>query len=185
MYNSPKHVCPVEMARSLDNIFRIWFQNPRKILAPFIREGMTVLDIGCGPGFFSTEIAEMVGPSGRVIACDLQKEMLEIVARKIRGTALEKRIMLHQCPKDATGVLEPVDFVLAFYMLHELPDQERFFDEISSIVKTGGQVFIAEPLFHVPANEFEQTVKTAQAAGFTPAERPYVFFSKAVILKKT
>ena len=83
MYNSPKHVCPVEMARSLDNIFRIWFQNPRKILAPFIREGMTVLDIGCGPGFFSTEIAEMVGPSGRVIACDLQKEMLEIVARRI------------------------------------------------------------------------------------------------------
>lgn len=45
-------VCPVELAGSLDNKIRKWFQNPQKILAPYIKEGMKVLDIGCGPGFF-------------------------------------------------------------------------------------------------------------------------------------
>jgi hypothetical protein len=58
-------VCPVERAGSLDNRFRRLLQNPRKILGPYIEEGMTVLDLGCGPGFFSIEIAQMVGKSGR------------------------------------------------------------------------------------------------------------------------
>jgi hypothetical protein len=39
-------VCPVERAGSLDNGIRKWLQNPRKILGPYIEEGMTVLDLG-------------------------------------------------------------------------------------------------------------------------------------------
>lgn len=54
-------VCPVEHAGSLDNKIRKWLQNPRKILQPFVSEGMTVLDLGCGPGFFSIDMAHMVG----------------------------------------------------------------------------------------------------------------------------
>ena len=46
---SKKHrVCPAEMAGMLDNVIRRWFQAPRKILSPYITQGMTVLDIGCG-----------------------------------------------------------------------------------------------------------------------------------------
>ena len=58
------HTCPVEMAGSLDFRLRRQFQNPQKILAPYIREGMTALDMGCGPGFFSIDMAQMVGKSG-------------------------------------------------------------------------------------------------------------------------
>jgi ubiquinone/menaquinone biosynthesis C-methylase UbiE len=65
-------VCPVKRAGSLDNRIRRWIQNPKKILKPYIEEGMTVLDIGCGPGFFSIDMAQMVGKTGRVIAADLQ-----------------------------------------------------------------------------------------------------------------
>ena len=64
-------VCPVERAGSLDNTIRRWLQNPKKILGPYLDEGMTVVDIGCGPGFFSIDMAQMVGKSGRVIAVDL------------------------------------------------------------------------------------------------------------------
>ncbi len=52
-----ERVCPVALSGSLDNSIRRWLQNPKKILSPYIKEGMTVLDVGCGPGFFSIEMA--------------------------------------------------------------------------------------------------------------------------------
>jgi len=145
---------------------------------------MTVLDLGCGPGFFSIDIAQMVGKSGRVVASDLQEGMLQKIREKIQGTELEERITLHKCQKSRIGVSENVDFVLVFYMVHEVPDQEEFFNEIGSILKPNGQVLIVEPPFHVSKNAFEETIRTSRGAGFTPAERPKVLFSKTVILKK-
>ena len=70
MDNDNNRVCPVELANSLDSKIRRWIQNPRRILAPYIKEGMTVLDVGCGPGFFSVEMAKMVGNKGKVIAAE-------------------------------------------------------------------------------------------------------------------
>jgi len=179
-----RRVCPVAMAGSLDNRFRRWLQNPRKILGPYIREGMTVLDIGCGPGFFTIDIARMVGKSGRVIASDLQEGMLRKLRDKIRGTEYEEQIMLHQCEENKIGVSEQVDFVLAVYVLHELPDQEKFFEEIKSILKPDGRVFIVEPSFHVSKRAFEETVRKAGAAGFVPVTQPEMLISRAVILEK-
>jgi ubiquinone/menaquinone biosynthesis C-methylase UbiE len=177
-------VCPVELAGSLDNRFRRWVQNPQKILEKYVQEGMTVLDIGCGPGFFSLALAQMVGPSGRVIAADLQEGMLQNLEGKIRGTALEGRIALHRCEAGKIGVSEPVDLVLAFYVVHEIPDKGGLFIEVASILKPDGSVFIAEPPFHVSRADFEETLGKAQGAGFAIAERPKLFLSKAVVLKK-
>ncbi len=53
---------------------------------------MTVLDMGCGPGFFTVEMARKVGPSGRVVAVDVQEGMLQQQRKKIRGTALPSRV---------------------------------------------------------------------------------------------
>jgi len=179
-----KRICPVERAGSLDNRIRRWLQDPQKILGPYVEEGMTILDIGCGPGFFSIDMAQMVGESGRVIASDLQEGMLQKLRDKIQGTQLEERITLHKCEENKIGVSEEVDFIVAFYMIHEIPNQEEFFNEIGSILKPNGQVFIVEPPFHVSKTEFEETIRKAIDAGFTALERPKVFFSKAVILKK-
>ena len=177
-------VCPVTLAGGLDNRIRRWVQDPRKILRPYIKEGMTVLDFGCGPGFFSIEMAQMVGKSGRIIAADLQEGMLQKLREKIQGTELEERITLHKCQKDKIGLSEDVDFVLAFYMLHEIPDQEAFFNEIESILKPNGQVFIAEPPFHVSKTAFEKTVRTATDAGLIAIDRPKLFPNKTVLLQK-
>ncbi len=184
MCDRKNRVCPVERAGSLDNRIRRWFQNPQKILKPHIEEGMTVLDLGCGPGFFSIDMAHIVGKSGRVIASDLQEGMLKKLSDKISGTELEDRITLHKCEEDKIGVSENVDFVLVFYMIHEVPNQEEFFIEIETILKPNGQVLIVEPPFHVSKTAFEETVKKARDAGLTDVERPKVFLSKAVILKK-
>jgi ubiquinone/menaquinone biosynthesis C-methylase UbiE len=146
---------------------------------------MTVLDLGCGPGFFTIEMAGMVGESGRVIASDLQEGMLQKIREKIQGTKLEKRIVLHKCEADRIGVEEKVDFALAFYMVHELPDQDSFLKEIASLLKPNGRFLIVEPPFHVSKKAFEETIKKAGDAGLTVAERPRIFLSKAVLLKKT
>jgi len=177
-------LCPVESAGGLDNSIRRWVQNPRKILGPYITEGMRVMDVGCGPGFFTIEMARMVGKSGRVIASDVQEGMLQIVKEKVKGTELDGRILLHKCGEDKIGVSASVDFVLLFYMVHEVPDKERFFNEIGTIVKPQGKVLIVEPPFHVSKSAFEATVEKAGDAGFVIVERPRVFFSRAVLLRK-
>ncbi|MCJ7593382.1 MAG: methyltransferase domain-containing protein [Desulfobacterales bacterium] len=185
MADKRRRVCPVEMAGSLDNRIRRWVQDPQKILGPYIKEGMKVMDLGCGPGFFSIDMAKMVGNSGRVIASDLQDGMLQKLRAKIQGTELEERIKLHKCEQDRIGVSEDIDFVLAFYMIHEVPNPKKLFEEIYSILKQKGQLLIVEPkLFHVSKKAFEETVGKAKGAGFEPVEEPKVFFSRSVVLRK-
>jgi len=179
------HVCPVERAGSLDNRIRRWVQNPRKLLEPYVKEGMTVLDIGCGPGFFSREMARLVGPSGRVIAADMQEGMLRKLEEKIRSTELEERIILHKCGENTTGVKEKVDFVLAFYMVHEVPGPGNFLSEIELLLKPGGQLLIVEPPFHVSKKAFQEIVGIARESGFAVVDKPMVFLSKTVLLRKS
>ena len=184
MSRKDEHVCPVENAGGLDSGIRKMLQRPKKILGNYVREGMTVLDLGCGPGFFSVEMAEMVGASGKVIAVDLQEGMLRKLENKIRGTEIEKRIKLHKCDKDKIGITEKVDLVLAFYMFHEVPDQKKFLEEIKSMLKPDGEVFIVEPkFFHVSRQAFEETMTMAEEMGFKPVGRPKVFLSRAVVFR--
>ena len=185
MSDRTNRVCPVERAANLDNRIRRWFQNPQKILGPYIEEGMTVLDIGCGPGFFSIDMAQLVGKTGRVIASDLQEGMLHKLGDKIHGTELENRITLHKCEENKIGVSEKIDFVLAFYMVHEVPNQKEFFNEIRVMLNPKGQVLIVEPPFHVSKRMFKETIRKAQDSRFTPVEGPKIILNKTVILKKS
>ena len=175
-------VCPVGSAWVLDNFFRGWIHNPRKIFNGLVKEGMTVLDVGCGPGVFSIAMAEMVGKNGKVIAADLQDGMLEKVKSKLNESN-KAIIKLHKCGEERIGVNEKVDFVLVFYVLHEVPSQEGFLREIKSILKPGGRVLIIEPKFHVTEKAFEQSISTATSIGFKGENGPKVFGSRSVILK--
>jgi len=159
-------VCPVERAGGLDNKVRRWLQNPQKILSPYIEENMTILDLGCGPGFFSIDIAHMVGKFGRVIAADLQEGMLQKLREKIRGTELEKRITLHKTEENKIGLLERIDFALAFYVVHEIPDQQKLFKELESILRPFGQVLFVEPSFRVSKSAFAESIEKARNDGF-------------------
>lgn len=179
------HLCPVSHAWGLDNIFRRMLQNPAKILAPYLNEGMSALDLGCGPGFFTLAMAELVGESGHVIASDVQEGMLQKVDKKITGTKLEKRITLHRCEKDGINLQRRVDFALAFYMVHEVPDRALFFNEIFDILKPSGRFLVVEPkMFHVSEKEFKDTVNDAVAAGFKAFKGPGIPFSMTVILER-
>jgi ubiquinone/menaquinone biosynthesis C-methylase UbiE len=174
--------CPVEFAGGLDNRIRRFLQNPRKLLGSHITKGMTVLDLGCGPGFFSIEIAKLLSGSGKVIAADLQEGMLEKVKNKIKGTELDKIIEIHKCESTKIGVSEKVDFVLVFYMIHEVTNPDELLKELKSILKPGGRIYIIEPKFHVSKNSFESMVGKIKNLGFKIIGTPKIFFSRTVLL---
>lgn len=176
------YVCPAEFSGSLDNPIRRLFHNPRKILGPFINKGMTVLDLGCGPGYFTGELANLVGEEGKVIAADLQEKMLARMAIKIKAMGVENRVEQHICSADKIGLMKKVDFVLAFWMVHEVPDQLGMFFELQNILSSGGRILVIEPKIHVPSAAFAKTIAYSETAGFEIIERPKVVISRSVLL---
>ncbi len=182
--NEKNRVCPVELAGGLDNGVRRWLQNPGKILKPYVRPGMTAIDFGCGPGFFTIEMASLVGESGQVVACDLQDGMLDKLKAKVKGSPFERILSFHKCQKDQIGLTKHGDFLLAFYMIHELPNQKYYFREIYSILNPKGKALIVEPPFHVSKKEFTKTIDIARSVGFTLIDSPKVFMGRAAVLEK-
>jgi len=176
------YVCPAEFAGTLDNVIRRLVHKPKKILGPYISKGMTVLDLGCGPGYFTGELARLVGKEGTVIAADLQPKMLEKMTGKIRGTDLEKRVEAHLCQNDRVGISQKVDFVLAFWMIHEVPDKQGMFEELGSVLKPGGRIWIIEPKIHVTEKSFNKMITILESAGLEIIDRPKVPLSRTVLL---
>ncbi len=131
------------------------------------------------------EMARMVGATGRVFACDVQQGMLDNIRDKISGTALEERITLHKCEVNRIGVSEPVDFILLFYMVHEVRNKADFFAELATILRPGGNILIAEPPFHVSTSAFNRTIDMARDNGFMDSEGPHLLFSKTAVLRKS
>jgi len=184
MAKNKPDVCPVEHAGSLDNRFRRLFQSPKKILKPYINPGMTVMDMGCGPGYFTLDMAQLAGPEGLVIAADLQQGMLDKVKAKIAGTDLEQRIELKLCAQDSLAQPDSVDFVLAFYMVHEVPEVLPFFKEIAETLKPGGKLLIVEPPFHVSKKKYRENLNAARNAGLVLLKEPRCWPDKAALFQK-
>jgi ubiquinone/menaquinone biosynthesis C-methylase UbiE len=176
-------VCSWKFASIIDNPIRKLIHNPKKILAEHIEPGQIVLDIGCGPGMFSIAMAKMVGENGKVIAVDVQDEMLRILRDKAVQEGLESRIVIHKSNTDQIGISDKVDFALAFYMIHEVPNGEAFLREIASLLKPNGKFLIAEPKLHVSASSFRNTLEAARAAGLKPISEPKIRFSRAMLFQ--
>lgn len=179
-------VCPVSHAGYLDSFIRRLIHPPGRILGRFVRKGDTVIDIGCGPGFFSCPMARMVGVSGRVIAIDLQEEMLAMLRKKAEKEGLSSIIEPRKAESRTLniGCRGEVDFALAFYVMHELPDMGKALHEISDALRPGGRLLIAEPTMHVSEREYHDICRLADAAGFTVREKPRILLSRSVVLEK-
>jgi len=177
------HVCPWWLAQALDNPIRRLIHSPDKILGEYIEPGQTVLDLGCGSGTFTIAMARMVVEAGRVIAVDVQEEMLQMVRQKAVKEGLTCRIITHQSEPDRIGISDRVDFALAFYMIHEVPDVDAFLMEVASLLKPSGKLLIAEPLMHVSESSFKKTVDAARLAGLKPVSEPKIRFSRSMLFQ--
>jgi ubiquinone/menaquinone biosynthesis C-methylase UbiE len=186
MTSPSHHVCPASHSGWLDNFFRRLLHPPGKIIGGYIRPGDTVLDAGCGPGYFTRAMARMVGENGRVIAVDLQEEMLEKLRDRATSEGLIPRIHVIQASEDSLNLPgnEPVRFALAFYLVHEVPDQGRLIGEIARVLVPGGTLLMVEPIPRVTELEFSASCNLAMDRGFQVVARPKILFSRAALLKK-
>ena len=182
-----ERVCPPWIGYFLLNPLRKLVENPGRIFGPFVKSGMTVLEPGCGMGFFTLPLARMVGPEGRVIALELQDKMLSVLGRRAEKAGLGDRIERRRIGPEGYGlddVSGQVDFAAAIHMVHEIPDKVLFFNEIWQTLRSGGTLLVVEPKGHVSGDEFEKTVSVAEKAGFRQAEPSRKPGQRRVVLGK-
>lgn len=178
------HICPWWGGYFIDNPLRRLLHRPEEILGPYVKPGMTVMDVGCGMGWFSIPMARMVGQQGCVVAVDVQQKMLDVLRKRAEKAGVADRIRLHHCQPSSIGIDDPVDFVLASWSAHEVPDLENFLGEIGACLRPDGRFLVAEPRFHISSKAFRSMVSTARGIGLTVVEEPHVRMSMAVVFAK-
>ena len=180
-------VCPWWLGYLLISPLRKLLQNPEKIIAPLVHEGMTVVEIGPGMGFFTLEIAQKVAASGRVIAIDIQPKMLEQLEQRAEKGKVRQRIETRLATSDSLGMTdlaEAVDLVFAYAVVHELPDDRAFFKEAFRVLKRNAVLFIAEPGRHVSEACFNEELQKARMEGFEIVEKGHGGQGHTALLRK-
>ncbi|MGL4369710.1 MAG: class I SAM-dependent methyltransferase [Spirochaetota bacterium] len=143
--------------------------DPDMILGNAVREGMTVVEPGCGSGFFSIPIARLVGESGRVVCCDVQQGMLDIVGKRAEKHGLEKRIRTRLSTAGWLKIEEytgKADSAVVLGVFHEVENKESFISDIARSLKKGGLLLMGEPKGPVNQDEYNESIALIQSLGF-------------------
>jgi len=181
------NVCPIWVGYFLASPIRKLFENPQKILGPYVKDGMTVLDVGCAMGFFSLPLAAMVGPEGKVISVDVQDGMIKVLKKRAQKAGLSDRIETRISNQNSLGLSDlagQVDFALAFALVHEVTDAAVFFEDIYNVMKQQGKFLVVEPTGHVSGKDFEAYVSCAVQVGFEIIDYPRIRRNRTVLLEK-
>lgn len=179
---------PAFTGHLLDSRFRRKLQPPDKATARSgIKEGMRVLEVGCGSGAFTTYVARLVGKKGKVYALDVQTGMLNQLRHKLSKPENQdiKNIEL----VNASAYKLPFennffDLVYMIAVLPEIPDQNKALQEIKRVLKPGGILAVTEflPDPHYPLKR--TVIKTVKRAGFILDKVSGNFFNYTIRFKK-
>jgi ubiquinone/menaquinone biosynthesis C-methylase UbiE len=136
-----------------------------------IRPGERVLELGPGPGMFTVEAAQRVGPDGRLVAVDVQPKMIAQVEKRVREAGLtnvETHVSdAYHLPLDDASV----DRAFLVTVLPEVPDQARALAELRRVLKSGGLLSVTEE-FADPDYPFAfETSRRVEAGGFSLDQR--------------
>ena len=138
-------VTGVERADWLNRPQREAEEQPNRVVGALkIPEGGTVVDLGAGTGYFTWRLAHQVGPTGRVIAVDIQQGMLDRLERNIRERGFQNvRIVLSE-PGDPKIPPGSADLVLLVDVYHELAQPEAIMEHVRRGLKSNGRVVVIE-----------------------------------------
>jgi len=180
-------VCPWWIGPLLASPVRRLVHDLARLLGPFVRAEMTALEPGPGMGFFTLELARLVGHEGRVVAVDVEPRMIAGLRRRAERAGLLDRIDTRVAPP-ATMALDACegafDFVLAFAVVHEMRSAETFFAEAARAMKPGASLLLVEPAGHVAESEFASALAFASRNGLKASDGPQIWRSRSTVLRK-
>ncbi len=122
-----------------DNPLLTIFRNPYRLLeAAGLKQGHKVLEVGCGPGYFTIPAAKIVGPEGFVLAVDVHPRAIERVQKKIEKKGM-KNIMPILANASSTGLPDhSVDLAFVFGLRYIAGGLENLTAELHRVLNTGG-----------------------------------------------
>jgi SAM-dependent methyltransferase len=129
-----------------DNPFRRLFFPPRRLVGPHIGPGQTAADLGCGPGYHTITLADLVGPMGKIYAVDSDERAIEILRKKADAHGCTNIDMRAQSACDLSFIADAtLDFVLAHGLLCSMApkDHDCAVNEIRRILKPAGLAYLS------------------------------------------
>jgi SAM-dependent methyltransferase len=120
-------------------------QQPERVVAALtLAPGAQVADLGAGGGYFTFRLADAVGPTGRVYAVDIDPDMLEYLATRVRDERRTNVEVVEAAPDDSRLPAASVDLVFLCNTYHHLADRVTYFDALRARPRTGGRIAIVE-----------------------------------------
>lgn len=144
---------PRQIAPAMSWVYADWLTRPerqreeqpdRLVNSLDIQPGATVVDLGAGVGYFTWRLARKVGRAGKVIAVDIQQEMLDMLAVNLRERGIENVETVLATPQDPRLPQAAVDLVLLVDVYHELAHPALTLAHISRSLKPTGRLVVVE-----------------------------------------
>ena len=170
-------------------------EQPDRVVASLkIPQGATVVDLGAGVGYFTWRLAKAVGPSGKVIAVDIQEGMLDLLAANLKRRGIDNVEMVLAHPEDPKLPVGQVDLLMLVDVYHELAHPESTMAHVRRSLKPDGRVVIIEyrkedptvriqPLHKMTVDEVRAEVepvgfKLDEVMDFLPKQHIIIFKSR-------
>jgi len=109
-----------------------------------VKPGQTVCDMGCGNGFYTLQLARLVGPKGLVYAVDIQPEMLQMLARNAAEAGLTNIRPVLGTPIDPRLPKASIDMMLCVDVYHEFSHPEAMLSTILKSLAPEGRLVLVE-----------------------------------------
>ena len=187
------------IAPAMSYIYADWLERPerereempdRVVKALRIPRGATVVDLGAGVGYFTWRLAERVGPKGRVIATDIQQEMLHMLVRNMRKRGIENVETILSTQADPRLPEGEVDLVLLVDVYHELAYPARTMEHVRRSLKPGGRLVVIEyreeepwvPIHPLHKMTLEQVRREIEPTGFEFLEVMHFVPSQHIVI---
>ena len=174
------HDDPTAYMAALDDPARDAWQKPHEVVTALdLKHGQTVADIGSGSGYFTLRFARHVGPSGKVLAVDVARPMLDEVTKRARSAGLGNVVAVHARPDDPLLPAGGVDLVFTCDTWHHIAERPAYLARVKQALAPGGRFVIVD--FHKdapvgpPASmklTRDEVLAEVQRAGFVLASEP-------------
>lgn len=144
------------------DLIRFFFEPPNKLIAPYVKRGMVVVDLACARGYFTFPLADLVGTEGKIYAIDLGEDCIQRIQAKAKKKGYENIDAISTSAADLGAIPDKsVDFVFANGLLCSMEnDRPNAVEEIKRVLNPNGKAYLSlgmrPPWGLVDAAEWEE-----------------------------